>query len=157
MTFGSSQLAAVSKRAAELCLYALRVLQDGETVLALGDQTGPVSVHSIRKSFLSALFGQVIARGVPALDGRIGDLGNIYERTTGKSMFLALDHELAKPLGLHDWDPYRDSRYEYKNDFFGGNTRLDLLLRSQAIPPDGPLVVVITGPAGVGKTAFAVK
>jgi hypothetical protein len=37
-------------------------------------------------------------------------------------VFLALDQELARPLGLHDWDPYRDSRYEYKNDFFGGNT-----------------------------------
>ena len=75
MTFSSSQLAAVTKRVSELRLYALRVLQDGETVLELGDQTSPVAVHSIRKSFLSALLGQVIARGVLALDDRIGDLG----------------------------------------------------------------------------------
>ena len=36
---------------------------------------------------------------------------------------LALAHELAKPLEPRDWDPHRDSKYEYKNDFFGGNTR----------------------------------
>jgi CubicO group peptidase (beta-lactamase class C family) len=34
-----------------------------------------VVVHPIRESFLSALFGQIIARGVPALDDRIGDFG----------------------------------------------------------------------------------
>jgi CubicO group peptidase (beta-lactamase class C family) len=190
MTLSSSRLDTVAKRASELGLYALRVLHDGETVLEFGDQTRPVVVHSIRKSFLSALFGQVIARGTVALDDSVGDLGiedtpaltgrektatirhllearsgvylplavprpgiadeigarpergahqpgtfwhynnwdfnvlgNIYERVTGKSVFLALDHELARPLGFRDWDAYRDSSYEYTNDFFGGTTR----------------------------------
>lgn len=190
MTFTPSQLAAVAGRAAELHLHALRVLHHGEPVLEFGDQARPVVVHSIRKSFMNALYGQIVARGVLALNDRIGDfgiddtpalteqeksatvrdllqarsgvylppaeplpagaekfwprpargahrpgtfwhynnwdfnvLGNIYERATGKSVFLALDHELAKPLSLLDWDPYQHSRYEYRNDFLGGNTR----------------------------------
>ncbi|HEY2059485.1 MAG TPA: serine hydrolase [Amycolatopsis sp.] len=189
-TFGAQHLEAVARRAAEARLHALRVLHHGKPVLEFGDQAGPVVVHSIRKSLLSALFGQIIARGVVALDDRIGDfgiddtpaltgreksatirnllearsgvylpltvprpgfadefgtrpargahppgtfwhynnwdfnvLGGIYERATGKSVFLALDRELAQPLGLRDWDPYRDAEYEHKNDFFGGNTR----------------------------------
>jgi CubicO group peptidase (beta-lactamase class C family) len=190
MTLGSSQLAAATERASELGLYALRVLHDGEAVLEFGEQARPVVVHSIRKSLMSALFGQAVARGAIALDDSVGDLGiddtpaltelektatvrhllearsgvylpltvprpgiadeigarpergahrpgtfwhynnwdfnvlgNIYERATGKSVFLALDHDLARPLGFQDWDPYRDSSYEYKPDFFGGNPR----------------------------------
>jgi CubicO group peptidase (beta-lactamase class C family) len=75
MTCTPSQLAAVAGRATELRLHALRVLRRGEPILEFGDQAGPVVVHSIRKSLMSALYGQIIANGVLALDDRIGDLG----------------------------------------------------------------------------------
>jgi CubicO group peptidase (beta-lactamase class C family) len=50
-------------------------------------------------------------------------LGEIYERVTGRSVFVAFEHELAKPLGLADWDIYRHGSYEYRADIVGGTTR----------------------------------
>lgn len=50
-------------------------------------------------------------------------LGNIYERVARTSVFLALDREIARPLGMSDWDPYRDGRYDHRADFFGATTR----------------------------------
>ena len=50
-------------------------------------------------------------------------LGNIYERLTMKNPFIAFDHILAKPLGMQDWDLFRDSFTEYKIDPIGGNLR----------------------------------
>jgi CubicO group peptidase (beta-lactamase class C family) len=50
-------------------------------------------------------------------------LGSIYERLTMKNVFIAFDHLLAKPLGMQDWDLFRDSFAEYKIDLIGGNLR----------------------------------
>ena len=38
-------------------------------------------------------------------------------------MFLGLDREIARPLGITDWDPYRHGQYHYRDDPLGGNTR----------------------------------
>src|SRR5271168_1732258 len=38
-------------------------------------------------------------------------LGNIYERITGRSVFVAFDHDLARPLGMIDWDAYQHGSY----------------------------------------------
>ena len=50
-------------------------------------------------------------------------LGNIYERITGRSVFVAFDHDLAGPLGMSDWDTYRHGSYRYRADILGGTTR----------------------------------
>ncbi|HEX4302364.1 MAG TPA: serine hydrolase [Rhizomicrobium sp.] len=41
-------------------------------------------------------------------------LGRIYEGLTGKSVFIALDHYLAKPLGFQDWHIFDDTYYDYE-------------------------------------------
>ena len=50
-------------------------------------------------------------------------LGNIYERLTGRSVFVAFDHDLARPLGMVDWDVYQHGSYHYRADILGGTTR----------------------------------
>jgi CubicO group peptidase (beta-lactamase class C family) len=178
-----SKRAAIEARALELGLIALIVQGERFSPLAFGDIARPVIIHSMRKSILSALYGEAIGRG--AIDPRrtlaqlaIDDdpklteaekhatildllgarsgiylptpgqepfpgrpargshapgtfwnynnwdfniLGNIYERLTMKSVFIAFDHILAKPLGMQDWDLFRDSLLEYKIDPIGGN------------------------------------
>jgi CubicO group peptidase (beta-lactamase class C family) len=125
MTFSSSQLAAVDDTP------ALTELEKSATIRDLLEaRSGVYLPLAVPRPDIDDAFGPRPERGThrPGTFWHYNNwdfnvLGNIYERATGKSVFLALDHELAKPLGLHDWDPYRDSRYEYRNDFFGGNTR----------------------------------
>jgi CubicO group peptidase (beta-lactamase class C family) len=50
-------------------------------------------------------------------------LGNAYERSTGRSIFVAFGHELAAPLGMTDWDSYQHGSYRYRADILGGTTR----------------------------------
>ncbi|MDT5044949.1 MAG: hypothetical protein QOG75_802 [Mycobacterium sp.] len=50
-------------------------------------------------------------------------LGNIYERLTHKSLYIAFDHHFAQPLGFTDWQPFTHSAYEYRADPMGGNLR----------------------------------
>jgi CubicO group peptidase (beta-lactamase class C family) len=40
-------------------------------------------------------------------------LGEIYQRLTGHGMFTAVEHQLAVPLGWHDFDPMRDALFGY--------------------------------------------
>lgn len=40
-------------------------------------------------------------------------LGEVYQRVTGHSLYTAVEHDLAGPLGWRDFDPMRDSRYQY--------------------------------------------
>ena len=63
-------------------------------------------------------------------------LGEIYQRVTGRSLYVAVEHELAIPLGWRDFDPMRDSRYQY-------------LCRSAPIPRVQP-VHVGAGPRDAG-------
>jgi CubicO group peptidase (beta-lactamase class C family) len=50
-------------------------------------------------------------------------LGNVYERVTGRSLFVAFEHDLARPLGMTDWDVYQHGSYHYRADILGGTTR----------------------------------
>jgi CubicO group peptidase (beta-lactamase class C family) len=50
-------------------------------------------------------------------------LGNIYQRLTHKSLYIAFDHHFAQPLGFADWQLFTDSSYEYRADPLGGNLR----------------------------------
>lgn len=50
-------------------------------------------------------------------------LGHVYERITGRSVFVAFEHDLATPLGMTDWDGYRHGSYRYRADILGGTIR----------------------------------
>jgi CubicO group peptidase (beta-lactamase class C family) len=50
-------------------------------------------------------------------------LGNVYERLTGRSLFVAFEHDLARPLGMVDWDTYHHGSYDYRADILGGTSR----------------------------------
>jgi CubicO group peptidase (beta-lactamase class C family) len=50
-------------------------------------------------------------------------LGNIYERIIGRSLFVAFEHDLARPLGMIDWDIYQHGSYQYRADILGGTPR----------------------------------
>jgi CubicO group peptidase (beta-lactamase class C family) len=180
-----TEQAAFEARARELGVIALIVQVGRHELLAFGDIARPVIIHSIRKSILSALYGEALGRGaidpsqtlaeigidddpnlmvgeksatiLDLLSARSGVylptpgqesspgrpargshapgtfwnynnwdfnvLGSIYERLTMKNVFIAFDHILAKPLGMQDWDMFRDSFAEYKVDPIGGNLR----------------------------------
>jgi CubicO group peptidase (beta-lactamase class C family) len=56
---------------------------------------------------------------------------------TQKSVYIAFGHYLAEPLGMQDWNPFRDSAYIYADDPIGGslrypNYRMSLSARDQA-------------------------
>lgn len=44
-------------------------------------------------------------------------LGEIYHRTTGEDVFVAIEHRLAKPLGWLDFDPLQHTRWSYDPQF----------------------------------------
>lgn len=50
-------------------------------------------------------------------------LGHVYERITGKSVFAAFEHDLARPLGMRDWDGGQHGSYLYRADILGATTR----------------------------------
>jgi CubicO group peptidase (beta-lactamase class C family) len=50
-------------------------------------------------------------------------LGNIYERIIGRSLFVAFEHDLARPLDMVDWDVYQHASYQYRADILGGTLR----------------------------------
>ncbi|MDE8589366.1 serine hydrolase domain-containing protein [Arthrobacter sp. NQ4] len=54
---------------------SLLVLQDGRTVVELGDTTRASYVASVRKSLLSILFGIQVDAGTVSLDATLGELG----------------------------------------------------------------------------------
>jgi CubicO group peptidase (beta-lactamase class C family) len=50
-------------------------------------------------------------------------LGHIYERITGRSVFVAFEHDLACPLAMTDWAGYRHGSYRYRTDILGATIR----------------------------------
>lgn len=177
-------LADVEQRLRRLALTAAQVHHAGRTIIQVGDVSCPVHIHSMRKSIISALFGQAYGRGQIDLDATLGELeiddtpaltdeensatindllaarsgvylpteggdalgrpprgshppgtfwcynnwdfnvlGSIYERITGRSVFVAFEHDLARPLGMVDWDIYQHGSYQHRADILGGTTR----------------------------------
>jgi CubicO group peptidase (beta-lactamase class C family) len=177
-------IASLEQQARALGATGVQVLVGGHTVVDVGDTCGPVRVHSVRKSLISALYGVAYDDGVLDLGATLGQvgiddtpalteqeksatiedlltarsgvylpppisgpsflpprgayppgthwvynnwdfnvLGNIYERLTHKSLYIAFDHHFARPLGFTDWQLFTDSSYEYRADPLGGNLR----------------------------------
>jgi CubicO group peptidase (beta-lactamase class C family) len=179
-----SDLAGIEQRLRRLDVTAVLVHHAGRTIIEVGDVSCPVHIHSMRKSIMSALFGQAYDRGEIDLNATLGELeiddtpglteeeksarvedllaarsgvylptddgaalgrpargshppgtfwcynnwdfnvlGNIYERMIGRSVFVAFDHDLARPLGMVDWDVYQHGSYQYRADILGGTLR----------------------------------
>jgi CubicO group peptidase (beta-lactamase class C family) len=175
--FGKAGLAAFRDEARRLGVKALVVKRGERTILSDGAVAEPSRVASIRKSFLSALYGIAAAKGQVNLDAAVGDLGiddytpltavergatvrqllqarsgvylptaaetaamraarpargshapgsfwyynnwdfnvlgELYQRQTGQDLFVALDEQLARPLGFEDYDPLEHARWSY--------------------------------------------
>ena len=178
-----SGLTAVEEHLRRLHATAAQIRHEGRTIFQLGDVSRPVHVHSIRKSILSALFGQAYDRGQVDLGVTLGELGiddspaltdrersariedlltarsgvylptedgdglgrpargshppgtfwcynnwdfNVLGNITNAlpvSVFVAFEHDLARPLGMTDWNTYQHGSYEYRADILGGTTR----------------------------------
>lgn len=68
-------LDAVRERALELGSAAVLIVTDGSVVFSHGDVARTYRAHSIRKSFLSALYGIAIAEGTIDTAATLGELG----------------------------------------------------------------------------------
>lgn len=73
--WSSEKLAAAADWARQNGSAALLLLQDGKVVFSWGLVGRKFQCHSIRKPFLSALFGIYAARGLIDLDATLADLG----------------------------------------------------------------------------------
>ncbi len=75
MGYSSAQLAALTPYAASIHAPAGMVLVGGKVIYQWGDTTAKAQVHSIRKSFLSSLYGLEVARGTISLSSTLQQLG----------------------------------------------------------------------------------
>jgi CubicO group peptidase (beta-lactamase class C family) len=73
--FSEEKLRAVREAAAQMDTAAVMIVRHGRVVDSWGEVTRRFNCHSIRKSFLSALFGPPAADGRIDLDATMADLG----------------------------------------------------------------------------------
>lgn len=73
--FDSTRLAAAKAYAATISTAAVMIVQDGVVAAQWGDVDRKFNTHSIRKSFLSALYGAPVRSGVIKLEATMGELG----------------------------------------------------------------------------------
>src|ERR1700747_2991502 len=108
---------AIEARALELGLIALIVQSEGFSHLAFGDIVRPVVIHSMRKSILSALYGEAVGGG--AIDPRhtlaelaIDDDPKLTEAEKSATVFdlLAARSGVYLPAPGHDPTPGRPAR-----------------------------------------------
>src|ERR1700744_3609881 len=79
-----------------------RVLVRDELVYTAGPQDEPLPIHSIRKSIISALFGQLIAGGLVRLDTTLADLGvEDSPQLTPMEKSATLHHVLTSSSGVY--------------------------------------------------------
>ncbi len=69
------KLEAARKYAEEMESTAVMIVQDGRVIASWGDPRKKVSVHSVRKSFMSALYGPAVAKGQIDLGKTLAELG----------------------------------------------------------------------------------
>jgi CubicO group peptidase (beta-lactamase class C family) len=67
-------LAAASRYARDIGSTAVMIIQDGRVVASWGDNARKVEIHSVRKSFMSALYGIAVASKQMALDRTLAEL-----------------------------------------------------------------------------------
>ncbi|HXV75916.1 MAG TPA: serine hydrolase, partial [Candidatus Polarisedimenticolaceae bacterium] len=120
--FDPAKLEQVRRQAEAAGSGALLVVRNGSVVVAWGDVERKFKCHSVRKSFLSALYGQAVARGEIDLAATLGQLGiddreplsAIEKQATVEQLIQARSgvyHPAAKEPGAMKEDrPVRGSR-----------------------------------------------
>jgi CubicO group peptidase (beta-lactamase class C family) len=79
-----------------------RVLVRGDVVYTAGPQDEPLPIHSIRKSIISALFGQLIGDGLVRLDSTLAELGiDDSPQLTPMEKTATLEHMLTSSSGVY--------------------------------------------------------
>jgi CubicO group peptidase (beta-lactamase class C family) len=68
------QLAAARRYARDIHSTAVVIIQDGRVIASWGDAARKVEIHSVRKSFMSALYGIAVARKQIVLDRTLAEL-----------------------------------------------------------------------------------
>lgn len=83
-------------------ITTLRVVVSGEPVVVVGPQDKPLPIHSIRKSIISALFGQLIAKGDVQLDATLADFDiDDSPCLTDEERTATLQHVLTSSSGVY--------------------------------------------------------
>ncbi len=167
MGYDSGQLAQAQAHSETLNTAAVMVIVDGQVLCQWGDVDKKFNTHSIRKSFLSALYGRYVRDGVIDLDLTLAEMGiddnpplsaeekkatirdclkarsavyhpalyesasmkrrrperhtmkagthwyynnwdfnvlaTLFEKTTGKKVFEAIEQDIAQPIGMQDF------------------------------------------------------
>jgi CubicO group peptidase (beta-lactamase class C family) len=89
-------------RARELGVRGVVVLKDGREIVSAGDVAEPMRIASIRKSFISALFGIAVASGHAKLDATVGELGiDDYTLLTDVEKTATVHHLLMARSGVY--------------------------------------------------------
>jgi CubicO group peptidase (beta-lactamase class C family) len=110
-------------------ITSLRVLQQGEVVLTAGVQDVPLPIHSVRKSILSALFGQLVDDGLVRLDTTLADLGiDESPELTPMEASATLEHLLTSSSGV-----YLPLKFDPSFDVFA-NTAAPWPTRGSSVP-----------------------
>jgi CubicO group peptidase (beta-lactamase class C family) len=79
-----------------------RVLLRGDLVYAAGPQDEALPIHSIRKSIISALFGQLIVDRLVCLDSTLAELGiDDSPQLTSMEKSATLEHLLTSSSGVY--------------------------------------------------------
>jgi CubicO group peptidase (beta-lactamase class C family) len=73
--YSSAELNALLPYLAEIHSLAGMVVVGGKVIFTWGDVTMTLAIHSIRKSFLSALYGRAVESGQISLSSTLGQLG----------------------------------------------------------------------------------
>jgi CubicO group peptidase (beta-lactamase class C family) len=110
-------------------ITSLRVLQHGEVVYTAGAQDVPLPIHSVRKSIVSALFGQLVDDGLVRLDTTLADLGiDESPELTPMEASATLEHLLTSSSGV-----YLPLKFDPPFDVFG-NTVAPWPTRGSSVP-----------------------
>ena len=104
--------AAVRSYAQKYKPTALMVVQDGLVVATSGDVSRKVNVRSVRKSFLSALYGVALERGQIKLESTLGQLGidDIAPSLTAEEKQATVRQLLMARSGVYHPAAYETSR-----------------------------------------------
>lgn len=106
-----------------------RVLVHDDVVYTAGPQDEPLPIHSIRKSIISALFGQLIGDGLVRLDSTLAELGvEDSPQLTPMEKSATLEHVLTSSS-----DVYLPLEFETSYDVFT-NTPVNWPDRESSLP-----------------------
>lgn len=103
MGWSTSKLRKAQDQFREMGSTALLIVQDGQVIAAWGDTHRNVKIHSVRKSFMSALVGIIWAQGRIALDSTMQALGidDKPPRLTAQEKFATVRDLLMARSGIY--------------------------------------------------------